>query len=90
MIRNRKVRSEGVRRLSLAVGGACVLPWLIFFFVGALIGGVTFEDLEWRGWTVFVLVSIACFLVGWSAVRVVVWVGRGFARDKRRAMQPTE
>jgi hypothetical protein len=90
MIRNRRQRFEGVRRLSLAVGGACVLPWLTFIFVGALNGNVDFKEMEWYGWALLALISAACFLFGWSTVRVVAWVRRGFAKDKRENVRPSD
>jgi hypothetical protein len=85
MARDRKARSEGVRRLSLAVGGACVLLLPIIFFVDALNGVNDFKDVTPEQLAVMVLVLAGCFLFGWCAVRLIAWVWRGFSEDESEA-----
>ena len=89
MARNQRERSEGVRRLSLAVGGVCILPLPILFFLDALNGANDFKDTTPIQWALLMLVLAACFLSGWCAVRLVAWVWSGFTEDKPEAERPS-
>jgi hypothetical protein len=76
--------------LSLAVGGACVLLWLITILRAYLDSELNFTEMRWRDWALFLLVATGCFAFGWCAVRVVAWVRRGFAKDQRENVRPSD
>jgi hypothetical protein len=90
MTSNRKAHSEGVRRLSLAVGGGCVLAWIVFFLRTSLRDNVDLWQQQWSDWVAIVVVTFASFFFGWSVVRIIAWVWRGFTGDDAQAERPSE
>ena len=76
-----KVRSEGVRRLSILLGFLGLLGWIIF----ALVATECFKDAEsikWQGWLILLAGTPASFFLPFWVVRGIAWVVEGFRSDK--------
>jgi hypothetical protein len=69
--------SEGVRRLSIAVGAAVSLVPILY---GSWL--MLLEEAERQYAWLWLLLSAAAFVAGMGGVRVVAWVRRGFRADR--------
>lgn len=68
---------EGIRRLSIFAGGVCCIAFAAW--VAAEVQDVGFDGMRWFN----VLGGfVVAYVGGWSMVRAVGWVYRGFNADK--------
>jgi hypothetical protein len=89
-----KQSSEGVRRLSLVVGGLAALAIAWYSHLADDYAGSDYRHIPWyfvdpydsgygyRGHNLIALAIICAlsFAVGWSPVRIVAWVVAGFLK----------
>lgn len=74
-----KRKSEGVRRLSIFIGGLAAFAWFLF----VLIITHVFTDLEGsKGWLFFLGGLAVCFFIPLILIKSIYWVVIGFKKDK--------
>jgi hypothetical protein len=80
--------SEGVRRLSIAIGVLTALPWT---FPAILI----MANVKSEGGRVIAALAgyLACFYIGWGIVRSIAWIADGFrqkADSQEGSVEPSD
>ena len=73
-----KEQSEGIRRLSIFLGGLGSVAWFIFAFIAS----EAFSHFHIADWLILSGGLIVCFLVPYALVKCINWVIRGFSKDK--------
>lgn len=73
-----KEQSEGIRRLSIFLGGLGSFAWFIYVFIVSN----AFSDITKEGWLIIPGGLVVCFLVPYALVKCINWVILGFSPDK--------
>ena len=74
-----KGKSEGIRRLSIFLGGLCSFVWFILVFI---VSNAFSDFSKTTDWLKVSGGLVVCFLVPYALVKCINWVIIGFSSDK--------